>query len=207
MRDISNKLIALFAGLTFFVAGCSNSNVLDSVEVDKAVETQEQAEESEETKEVEENESIDEEKDSVEGGKDSESVSEIDYLDAMNMVIDIHSDTINDINVYVSAIFDNPSLLEDSDWVDGYSKKFEPFDTLVEVMEAVENKDEVPNGYEEIHSSIKESIILTSEAGEVMIESLRADDVETYAEGVEMMNEGMLKLVETKELLIFKKMD
>lgn len=204
MRKMSSKLLVLLASLVLiFVAGCSKEDVMidDSKLKEKEEENVEVVEkvEDEDVEVVEEDDEEVVEEDRADGSPDSgEALSEEKYIDAMTEVINIYSDIIFDINKHVSKALDDITLLDDDKWVREYENMFMPIAMLVEVMEASEEQGRVPEGYQDMHESIKDSLMLMDDAGEIIIEAVNNDDIENYKKGIEMISESIEKMDEVE---------
>lgn len=202
MRKISSKLLALLTSLMLiFVAGCSKEDVI--IDDSKLKENEEENVEVVREVEAEDDEVVEE--DVVDNIDDiveyDNALTEEKYLGVMEEVLDMYSDSISDINKHMVKVLEDPTLLEDEKWLVEYESLFMPISLLVEIMDATEEQGKIPEGYHDMHTAINEALMYMEKAGEIMIDSIKNNDVETYQEGIEMASESKDRMDEVANII------
>lgn len=195
---IKNALIILFASAIF--AGCEEGEIaLNEPIEDEQVETVDtvEAEEREDIPavDIQEPAETEEEVELSEYTESDEVLSDAKYLEVAQESINIFHDLVNALNSKLDEAVQDPSMLQDEDWIAGYKLIFQPINALGQVFVQLEEEGRVPETMYELHVGVKDSVLLMSEAGDTLITAIENGmDAEMYDKGQELLRQSADKM-------------
>lgn len=169
----------------FMIVGCSNKKT-DEI---KPEPTQEIVEETQEKIDV-----VEEEKGLI--------AEESEYLDVLKSALVGYSDSMEKIHKNFAKAEEDPFMFIDDVWRAETKEFFWHISISHDILKQLENDKLVPNGFDEIHSTVLESLSEMVLAGDIIFEGI--DDsmnIKRINEGALTMQDSMNKMNETNELL------